>query len=73
MEPFGALILKGLCTGQEVLGPHRVEGPGNGTELKLFVLHGLHNDGNGSGGPCIEPKLTDPKSWPGTGPIGPPI
>jgi hypothetical protein len=51
MVPFGILALKGLCTGQDVRGPH-LDGPGNGTELKLFVLlHGLHS-GGGSEGPC---------------------
>lgn len=51
--PFGILARKGLCTGHEVLGPHRDDGPGNGTELKLFGcwLHGLHNGGNG---PCSD-------------------
>lgn len=53
MLPFGILALKGLCTGQEVRGPHRDDGPGNGTELKLFgwLLQGLHNGGGGNG-PC---------------------
>lgn len=52
--PFGILALKGLCTGQDVRGPHR-EGPGNGTELKLFgwLLQGLHNGGGGNG-PCSD-------------------
>lgn len=61
MLPLGILALKGLCTGHEVLGPHREEGPGNGTELKLFdwLLQGLHNGGGGNepwsdviDGPC---------------------
>lgn len=52
--PFGILALKGLCTGHDVRGPHR-EGPGNGTELKLFgwLLQGLHNGGGGNG-PCSD-------------------
>lgn len=61
MLPLGILALKGLCTGQEVRGPHRDDGPGNGTELKLFgwLLQGLHNGGGGNepwrdviDGPC---------------------
>lgn len=53
--PFGILALKGLCTGHDVRGPHR-EGPGNGTELKLFccwLLQGLHNGGGGNW-PCSD-------------------
>ena len=71
--PFGILALKGLCTGHEVLGPH-LEGPGNGTELKLFGcwLHGLHKGGGGNGpcsdvidGPCANIGMCDG----GIGPI----
>lgn len=54
--PLGTLTRNGLCTGHDVRGPQR-EGPGNGTELKLFVLlHGLHNGGGGCicGGVCNE-------------------
>ena len=53
--PFGILALNGLCTGQDERGPHREEGPGNGTELKLFgwLLQGLHNGGGGKG-PCSD-------------------
>lgn len=54
--PFGILALKGLCTGHDVRGPHRDEGPGNGTELKLFccwLLQGLHNGGGGNW-PCSD-------------------
>lgn len=53
--PFGILALKGLCTGHDVRGPQR-EGPGNGTELKLFccwLLQGLHNGGGGNW-PCSD-------------------
>lgn len=73
MEPFGTRILKGLCTGQDVRGPQR-DGPGNGTELKLFVLlHGLQSGGGGSGGPCRDscegPCTSVP--MPGPAPPGP--
>lgn len=88
MVPFGILALKGLCTGHEVLGPHR-EDPGNGTELKLFGfcwLHGLHNGGGGNGpcsdvieGPCASIDIWGGgipiECWPGPGPwwhMGPP-
>jgi hypothetical protein len=52
MFPFGTRPLNGLWIGHDVRGPH-LDGPGNGTVLKLFVLlQGLHNGGGGSGGPC---------------------
>lgn len=60
--PFGIRALKGLCTGQEVLGPH-LDGPGNGTELNALlelvaVGHGLHC---GSGGPWNDDDWEGPK------------
>lgn len=48
--PFGIRTRNGLCTGHVDLGPH-LDGPGTGTELKLFELHGLHI-GGGHDGPC---------------------
>lgn len=59
--PFGNRARKGLWTGQDVRGPH-LDGPGNGTELKLLAFvavgHGLHC---GSGGPWNEEDWEGPK------------
>ncbi len=65
---MGALTRKGLCTGHDDLGPH-LDGPGNGTELKLLELHGLHNGGGSGGGPLndIGPEPI-PSDGPGPGP-----
>lgn len=70
MVPFGILALKGLCTGHDVRGPHRDEGPGNGTELKLFCCWLLHNGGGGNWpcsdvieGPCASTGWWDICIW----------
>lgn len=56
IDPFGTRTRNGLCTGHDVRGPHR-DIPGNGTELKLLLLQGLHIGGSGIGTPlnCIGP------------------
>lgn len=60
--PFGSRARNGLWTGQDDRGPH-LDGPGNGTELKLFVVavgHGLHCGGS-SGGPWNDEDWEGPK------------
>lgn len=74
MDPFGTRTRNGLCTGHDVRGPHR-DSPGNGTELKLLELHGLHIGGGGNGPPLnangpgpIKLPCNDPPAVGGCGP-----
>lgn len=67
IDPFGTRTRNGLCTGHDVRGPH-LDRDGNGTELKVFELHGLHNGGGildtggGGGGPLNGIELGPPIS-----------
>lgn len=58
-DPFGTRTRNGLCTGHDDLGPHRVI-PGNGTELKILLLHGLHMSGCGMATPLNCPQWFPP-------------